>query len=52
LREDVEVAGDCEHPDAHLAVRGAEGAIACGPTASARRHDSTAVFRFNPTAAK
>jgi hypothetical protein len=28
LREDVEVAGCCEHPDAHLAVRGADGATA------------------------
>jgi superfamily II DNA or RNA helicase len=47
LREDVEVAGGCVHPDAHLAVRGADGATACGPTDSARRPDSTAVFRFN-----
>jgi hypothetical protein len=28
LREDVEVAGSCEHPDAHLVVRGVDGAIA------------------------
>jgi hypothetical protein len=28
LREDVEAAGSCEHPNAHLAVRGADGATA------------------------
>jgi hypothetical protein len=28
LREDVEVTGSCEHPDAHLVVRGADGATA------------------------
>jgi hypothetical protein len=28
LREDVEAAGGCDHPDAHPAVRGADGATA------------------------